>query len=261
MVDMESGQLPVEPDQLTVETDQLPEQRHVPLEPRIHVVETGVTSPKQDAQPEPEPLPTPELIQEPIIPSVPAAQPNPDPIPMTDPTPTLDPEILAALGDSTDEKPEFGAKIHENLANLWMPILKKGMAKDNKENIIKEYKVPENCKLLQSPKLNPEISAAISDVYRNRDKKLATFQQQLGQGVTAINRAMDILIQSDDKISAMKHLSDSCRILSDLHYLSTADRIKRPVWKKHSLTSFRTPSEMTACLVVRCPKKLKLLRL
>lgn len=83
-----------------------------------------------------------------------------------------------------------------------------------------------NCTMLQAPKLNAEISSAVSDVVRGRDKKFLAFQQQLGVGTSAINRAMDVLLSSDNKIQALKYLSDGCRILADLHYSLTKDRIK-----------------------------------
>lgn len=37
---------------------------------------------------------------------------------------------------------------------------------------------------------------------------------------------MDTLLSSDNKIQALKYLSDGCRILTDLHYSLTKDRIK-----------------------------------
>ncbi|CAG9137780.1 unnamed protein product [Plutella xylostella] len=84
----------------------------------------------------------------------------------------LDPELMSALGASTSDTAEFGENIHSSLANLWTPLLKKGLQKEEKDNLLKNYLVPANCKLLQAPKLNAEISAAVSEVVRGRDKKL-----------------------------------------------------------------------------------------
>lgn len=141
--------------------------------------------------------------------------------------PDLDPEILLALGAKTDDGPQYGDKIHENLALLWTPLLKKGMSKEDKDKILKEYLIPQNCTLLQAPKLNAEISAAITEGARNRDKKMTNSQQQLGVGITAVNRAMDLLLSKDDnKLKAIKHLSDACRILCDLHNCESQARIK-----------------------------------
>lgn len=42
----------------------------------------------------------------------------------------------------------------------------------------------------------------------------------------AINKSMDTLLKSDNKVITLKYLSDSCRLLSDLHYCLSKDRIK-----------------------------------
>lgn len=138
----------------------------------------------------------------------------------------LDPDLLSALGESTSDAPEYGDGIHENLSKLWLPLLKKGMPKENKDKILRDYLIPENCKLLQAPKLNAEISAAVPDMVRNRDKTVAASQQQLGLGITAVNRGLDILLKSDNKIQAMKHLSNGCRLLCDSHSLMSKNRVK-----------------------------------
>lgn len=172
---------------------------------------------------------------------------EPDPIPQNNPTtplapplapvesvqvsedssfPPLDPEVLSALGEATEQGPAWGEDIHNNLTQLWQPLLKKGMAKENKDKILKQYLIPSNCTLLQAPKLNIEISAAVIEMIRLRDKKVETNQQQLGIGITAISRAMTSLITTDNKIEAIKTLSDGCRILCDLHHLESQARIK-----------------------------------
>lgn len=140
----------------------------------------------------------------------------------------LDPDILSALGAQPEDELEYGPKIHDNLSKLWLPLLKKGMPKEEKDKIMKSYLVPENCKLLQSPKLNLEIAAAITESARGRDKKLASAQQQLGIGISAVNRALDALITKEDNcaVKAIKHLSDACRVLCDLHYIESQSRIK-----------------------------------
>lgn len=140
--------------------------------------------------------------------------------------PVLDPELLSALGESTSDSPDYGENIHDNLSKLWLPLLKKGMPKENKDKLLKDYLAPDNCRLLQAPKLNAEISAAVPDMVRNRDKTLTASQQQLGSGITAINKGMDLLLKSDNKIQAMKHFSNGCRLLCDSHYLATQSRIK-----------------------------------
>lgn len=144
--------------------------------------------------------------------------------------PEIDSDFLTALGDPANVKPTYGENIHPNLAERWLPILLRGLGKDNKETLQKELTIPENCKLLRAPTLNPEIAAAISESSRTRDKKFEEAQQQLGLGISAINRALTILVtggeDKDSKVKTIKMLSDSCRILSDLHFVETQARMK-----------------------------------
>lgn len=139
--------------------------------------------------------------------------------------PELDPKILTALGEVAEDTPKFGPKIHEKLSLLWLPILRKGMSKEIREKLAKEYPVPENCTLLQAPKLNPEISAAVPEGTRIRDKRVEAVQQQLGQGITALNKGLELLLDDGkDRLQAVKFLSDSCRLLCDLHFTETEAR-------------------------------------
>ncbi|XP_039764335.1 uncharacterized protein LOC120636839 [Pararge aegeria] len=144
----------------------------------------------------------------------------------TEAMPELEPELLHALGDAVDDIPIYGPDIHGKLAQRWLPILKKGLQAEIKEKLLKEYVAPDNCKLLKAPTLNPKISAAVADIVRARDRKLQTRQDQLGLGITAINKAMTLLLTGDDKVQAVKILSDSCRILTDLHFTETQVRSK-----------------------------------
>ncbi|CAK1582599.1 unnamed protein product [Parnassius mnemosyne] len=140
--------------------------------------------------------------------------------------PTLDHELLSALGDTDSDEQKYGENIHQDLAHRWLPLLRKGLTKETRQNLLKAYLIPENCKLLRAPTLNPEIAAALTDAARNRDKKIEVDQQKLGLGITAVNRAMSLLLIGDNKVQAIKILSDACRILSDLHHSETQTRIK-----------------------------------
>ncbi|KAL0820918.1 hypothetical protein ABMA28_005578 [Loxostege sticticalis] len=172
----------------------------------------------------------------------------------------LNPDVLAALGEAVADVPKFGPKIHENLSQLWMPILKKGMDKELKDKLLKQNPAPENCSLLQAPKLNPEILAAVSDSARFRDKRIETVQQQLGAGITALNKGLELLLENDnDRLIAVKHLSDSCRILCDLHFVETEARKKyvTPGLDKSFLTIIQEIDRDDMLFGNKLPEKIK----
>ncbi|XP_011559932.3 uncharacterized protein LOC105390343 isoform X4 [Plutella xylostella] len=153
----------------------------------------------------------------------------------------IDIEFLSALGDITPETPMYGEKIHETMAERWLPILRGGLPKEAAELLLNQYKIPENCKLLRAPPLSPEMISAISSTARSIDKKIENLQQQLGLGITAINRAMNILItgsgDKEDKVQTLRFLSDACRILCDLHYKDSESRSNLIPKSKKSLLS------------------------
>lgn len=143
------------------------------------------------------------------------------------PIPDLDPDILSALGEVAEDAPKFGEKIHDNLSRIWLPILRKGIEKEAKEKLMKQYQIPENCTLLKAPKLNPEVAATLSDTTRNKDKRVESAQQQLGLGITALNKGLSLLLENGtERVKAIKFLSDSSRLLCDLHHVETEVRKK-----------------------------------
>lgn len=120
----------------------------------------------------------------------------------------------------------FGEKIPEPLAQRWDPILINGLKIEEREKMLKDFKTPNNCKLLQAPALNPEIASAITEPIKNRDLKMTLQQKQLGAGITAINHALTGLLTGGEKTEAVRKLSDSCKILCDLHQQITTIRRK-----------------------------------
>lgn len=76
------------------------------------------------------------------------------------------------MGEATEDSPMHGPDIHSSLAERWLPILRKELSSEVKDKLLKDYAVPENCKMLKAPTVNPELRAAASDIAKNRDKKI-----------------------------------------------------------------------------------------
>lgn len=131
--------------------------------------------------------------------------------------------LLKALGDDLSLS---GERIHPSLAQKWTTILRKGLPDDVKNKLLKEYAAPENCKVLKAPTLNDEVFAVVDFQSRNRDKIMESKQNQLGLGITAIGRAITVLLNQGEnyEVNAMRHFNHGCRILLDLHYVDTTTR-------------------------------------
>ncbi|CAG9110161.1 unnamed protein product [Plutella xylostella] len=194
---------------------------------RIRIIDSSDSEEKSDNEPQtiedaaaPADLPVGEIVEDIISDH---ADPEQGPIA----PPELDPDILLALGEASEDTPQYGEKIHDNLARLWLPILRKGLDKEAKQKLMKQFLIPNNCSLLHAPKLNPELSAFASEATRSKDKRVEAVQQQLGLGITALNKGLSLLLEPDhDKVQAIKYLSDSSRLLCDLHFIETEARKK-----------------------------------
>lgn len=139
---------------------------------------------------------------------------------------TSNPELLQALDESTCDSPEYGPNIIDTLANLWMPVVQKGMPNGDREKLLKEYLTPKNCHLWQSLEVKFDMPAVIPDFVRKSDKRLESEQQQLSAGIIAVNKALKLLLKGGSKIEAIRHLGNACYIASGLHASLTQTRIK-----------------------------------
>lgn len=137
----------------------------------------------------------------------------------------MDEDILLLLGDAPKAETPMGPSIHKDVARRWQDILAKGLSKEVKENLLKDYLVPSNCDLLLAAALNPEVKAALPEPLVKRDSSLAHKQKQIGIAVSALATVMEMVISNEtSKQKILKPLSDACRILCDSHYLDTKTR-------------------------------------
>ncbi|XP_047991937.1 uncharacterized protein LOC125230720 [Leguminivora glycinivorella] len=137
----------------------------------------------------------------------------------------LDDEILSLLGDAPKSDQQFGPPVHKDIANRWQEILVKGLDKETKEKLLKQYMIPRNCDMLLAPKLNPEAKAALSDGSVKRDFCIMQKQNQVGVALAALASVTEAIISGENnKQKLLKPLSDACRILCDNHHSDTMTR-------------------------------------
>ncbi|XP_064076304.1 uncharacterized protein LOC135194629 [Vanessa tameamea] len=136
----------------------------------------------------------------------------------------LDSDILELLGDALKPNTCFGKSMHKDVADRWQDILGKGLPKETKEKLLSEYMVPDNCKMLVAPILNPEAKAALTDATVKRDHALLDKQKQVGVALSALSQAIDEIISianKEHKLKILKPISDACRILCEVHNSDT----------------------------------------
>lgn len=168
--------------------------------------------------------PTPVLV--PVsapVPIITVSEPLLEPPPQSD----VPDEILEMLGQAKNLEEKLGNKIPIEISERWGKILLDGLAKEQKEALKDKMLIPENFLLVRAPKLNPEISAVLTEPAKNRDKRLEHSQNQLGSGIAGLVNLTKDLIQSEvPKLQVIKQLSEVAQILLNLHYEETINRRK-----------------------------------
>lgn len=136
-------------------------------------------------------------------------------------------QILEALGGSKEKEEVYGPKIPEEISKRWGRIIVEGLGKEQKQELIEKFLIPENFKSLKAPKLNAEISAVLSDSSRQRDKRMEKSQNILGLAIAGLSKLTASLISSDmEKLAVIKQIADISQLLADLHYENTSSRRK-----------------------------------
>lgn len=139
--------------------------------------------------------------------------------------PDIDAEMLKVLGDLETDDVEWGEDVQSDIAKRVQFIVTNGLKKDLKEELSKKYLFPKNIPLLKAPALNPEIRTMLNESSRNRDKRLSSKQEQHGRTLTALTRAMSLLLKKQPDISeVLRVLNDALKMLSDSHFLETDTR-------------------------------------
>ncbi|XP_026736564.1 uncharacterized protein LOC113500090 isoform X2 [Trichoplusia ni] len=142
----------------------------------------------------------------------------------------LEGSILSLLGEAPEINTDLGPPVHKDIAARWREVLQKGLKEVNRDEIIKNYPIPNNLDLLIPPILNPEVRAALPEGLVKRDLSICYRQKEMGVSLSALSKSMYMLIceanncLTDNKSATLKPLSDACRLLCDLYQTETKRR-------------------------------------
>lgn len=136
----------------------------------------------------------------------------------------LSDDDLTLLGEDPLKTNSNQIRFHKEVASRWTHILSKGIPEENSQEIMGKYKIPDNCKLLTPPTVNPELKFVMPTAYVTRDTDHSNYQLQLAKGISAVGSAINVILNNKESIQKevetqlLGNLSDSGRILSNLHY-------------------------------------------
>ncbi|KAB0789977.1 hypothetical protein PPYR_15723 [Photinus pyralis] len=104
--------------------------------------------------------------------------------------PALDENILSLLGKLPSKSITSGPPLHKDVATRWITLINEGLVEEEKLSILRDYPPADNCLLLNSPKLNPEIAKALNIQIVKRDENLAELQNQIGGALSALGKLL-----------------------------------------------------------------------
>ncbi|XP_050293442.1 uncharacterized protein LOC126733983 [Anthonomus grandis grandis] len=111
---------------------------------------------------------------------------------------------------------KLGAELHNEIVIRWQSYLVKGVSLEERKKIVEKYDLPANCQQLLPPKVNEEILACLPDTTNKHDRLLKSLQYQLGHGLSAIGKVMDLLLK-EKNTENLTCLADSAQLFANVH--------------------------------------------
>jgi len=147
----------------------------------------------------------------------------------------LEVEILEAIGKRVAEDRVLAPPIPKSIAIRLEDILKKGLSKEEREKLIKEHTPPQNCTLIDPPKLNEEIKVSILETSTKRDDRIIEKQKKITACLALMGSTIVDIINnnktekensklSSTHIALIKKISEAARLLADLQRDETLTR-------------------------------------
>lgn len=131
----------------------------------------------------------------------------------------LDKDILDLLGEEPSKDKKYGQNLKNELAVRWLHILTTGLKKETRKDLLEKYLIPENCKNIDAPILNPETKAALSETLVKKDKAIESKQKQRAAALSSLGEALTCLFDLGFKeTSVIKPLLDAARLICDLQH-------------------------------------------
>ncbi|KAJ8940763.1 hypothetical protein NQ317_011138, partial [Molorchus minor] len=141
---------------------------------------------------------------------------TPDPLAVVE-LPPLNNEVLNILGDDTSKAKHLGGKVflYLDYTGIFVPAW------------CKKYPPATNCPRIAPPRIKPRNKSAVSDSTIRRDKRLTEFQDQIGATLSALGKALTVLLGEERKgsnLHLIELISDVGRIMADLHHTQSESR-------------------------------------
>lgn len=151
----------------------------------------------------------------------------------------LSEDILQLLGQRILPERVPAQATHKDLVVRIEEILKKGLPREEKQQLLRKFPPPSNCLIIDPPKLNLEIKACLQEAVAKRDSRIVEKQAGITAGISGLISLLPIVLKYNinEKLSMVETLSGIIRLLSDL--LRDESLIRRSLIMKNINVSLR----------------------
>ncbi|XP_030750857.1 uncharacterized protein LOC115878481 [Sitophilus oryzae] len=109
-------------------------------------------------------------------------------------------EVRNILGPDPTMKPKSNFSLHKAVKPIWEHILNFGLPKEESDKLLDKYEIPEGCRFLTPPRLNPELEASMSNLQTARDQAHLNYQIQLGKVLVALGPSLNTILEGERDI-------------------------------------------------------------
>lgn len=131
------------------------------------------------------------------------------------------------LGKAPCDPQKFGEDVHGDIASRWSVFLTKGIDREDKKALLESYPFTNNCRPLQAPKLNSEVTSILNESIIRQDMYLGRLQEEIGISISALALPLNKFYSNpleENKVH-LKPLADAAKLLCNAHHsLSTHRR-------------------------------------
>lgn len=133
-------------------------------------------------------------------------------------------EFLLALGTEGQETEERGPDIRPELSARWIKLMATGLGKEALDQIVKKYPAPGNFSK-EAPKLNPEISASLSEISQKRDRRIIHRQNLTLKAMNALAKTLTSVLKGNISAnSIVEQVNDAAKLCAEIYYEDSASR-------------------------------------
>ena len=131
----------------------------------------------------------------------------------------LNNEVKSTIENRINKNKRLGPPLHSDFVKLCENVVKNGLDDKERMELIEKFPPPNNCTIIEPPKLNTQIESSIQPTVKIRDNRIVKKQQKITACLSACGAAVALALSKEEENNPMiPILSDIASLMSDLQY-------------------------------------------